>query len=131
MSPAMSSLASHHYFVKLCCPCHSCVVLLFKGSYHLSQFLYIPLDLSYESNLSSKCQYDIFPKSHQFSLVRCLCWMMWDTSMPSFQWSHPVDFNSLSRPETRDLYSTLGPTVLSGRLFLTIDSEITLLSSDR
>ena len=27
---------------KLCCPCHFCVMLLFKGCYHLSQFLCWP-----------------------------------------------------------------------------------------
>ena len=72
-------------FWNLCCPCHFCVVLLFKGSCHLSQFLYIPLDLSYESNWSCKCQYYLCPKSHQFILVQHSCWMMEDTSMSSFQ----------------------------------------------
>lgn len=57
--------------------------------------------------------------------------MMWDTSMPSFQRSHPIDFNLLFGTEMRELYSTLGPIVLSGRLFLAVDSGITLLSPDR
>ena len=51
--------------------------------------------------------------------------------MPSFQLSHPIEFNSLSGTEIRDLYSTLGPAVLSGRLFLIVDSGITLLSPNR
>jgi hypothetical protein len=57
--------------------------------------------------------------------------MMWDASMPSFQWSCPIDFRSLSVTEIRDLYSTLGLAVLGGRLFLAVDSGITLLSPDR
>ena len=46
---------------KFCCWCHFCVVFLFKGCYHLSQFLYISLNLSYESNLSYQCWYDLCP----------------------------------------------------------------------
>ena len=51
--------------------------------------------------------------------------------MPSFQRSRPIDFSLLSGTETRDLYSTLEPAVPSGKLFLAVDSGITLLFSDR
>ena len=126
----MSSLTSHYYlwvvlFVSFCVSwfCSKDVMTQVRFCIH---FLTIPwIQISY------KCSYDLYPKTYQFILVRPSCWMMWDASMPSFQRSRPIDFNSLSGTEIIDLYSTLGPTVLSGRLFLAVDSGITLLFSDR
>ena len=126
---SQSFLISHHWLAS----CVACVtfgvVLLFKGCYYPSQFLCWPSP--WLQPFLNICQYGLYPMSHHLILVRCSCWMMWDASMPSFQRSHPIDFNSLSGTEIRDLCSTLGPAVLSGKLFLTVDSEITLLSFGR
>ena len=126
---SQSLLISHH--CSATCVAHVTfgVVLLFKGCYYLSQFLCWPSP--WVQPILNKCQYDLYPMSHQLILVRCSCWMMWDASMPSFQRSRPIDFSSLSGIEIRDLYSTLEPAVLSGKLFLAIDSGITLLSPDQ
>ena len=103
-------------FCKLCYPCHFCVVLLFKGSCHLSQFLYIPLNLPMSPSYPASVRMIFVLKSYQFILVRRSCWMMLDASVPSFRQSRPINYNSLSGTETRDLYSTLEIAVLSGKL---------------
>ena len=126
---SQSFLISHHCSASCVARVTFGVVLLFKGCYYPSQFLCWPSP--WVQPILNICQYDLYPMSHQLILVWCSCWMMWDASMPSFQRSCPIDFSSLSRTKIRDLCSTLGPAVLSGRLFFTVDGRITLLSSDR
>lgn len=47
---------------KLCSPCHFCVMLLFKGSYHPSQFLYIPIDIPMSPNYPTSFSMIFVPK---------------------------------------------------------------------
>ena len=128
MSYAMSSLRVITV-CKSCYPCHFWCHAFVQRL--LSPKLVSMLTLSISLAYPKQCQYDLCPMSHQLILVGCSCWMMWDASMPSFQWSQPIDFSSLSGTDIRDLYSTLGPAVLSEMLFLIVDNGITLLSSDR
>ena len=95
-------------FCKLCCPYHFwCRAFVQRMFIPVSVTLF-PLSMSPAYPKKQKCQSVLYPMSHRLVLVRCLCWMMWDVSMPSFQQSRPIDFSSLSRTETRDLYSTFG-----------------------
>ena len=79
----MSSLTSHYYLQVVLLMSLLCHAFVQRKLSPKSVFVYTSWP-SYESKLSYKCQYDLCPKTYQFILVRRLCWMMWDASMPSF-----------------------------------------------